>query len=226
MTRIASPAKPSPLVKATLRSARRTTAKMTAVETESMIEPLEAFAHTPGLLFGYGMLELANQRAHRVPQRLKELVVLKAATLMGCEYCMDIGSAIARRSGLSDEQLLALPRYRESGLFDELEMLALDYAVVMSRTPVTVPDELFEALRERLGDAGMVELTQLIALENYRSRFNMALEIGSAGFSEGMVCAIPDPAAAAGEGATLTARGPQPEPAAAAANGAASAHAA
>jgi AhpD family alkylhydroperoxidase len=196
MTRIAAPRKQSLLVKATLRSARRTTAKLTARETESMIEPLEAFAHTPGLLFGYGMLELANQRAHRLPKRLKELVVLKAATLMGCEYCMDIGSAIARGFGISDEQLLALPRYRASGLFDELEMLALEYAVVMSRTPVSVPDELFDALRERLGDAGLVELTQLIALENYRSRFNMALGIGSAGFTEGMVCALPDAAAA------------------------------
>ena len=197
MTRIAAPERQGVIVKATLRSARRKTAQMTAVETESMIEPLEAFAHTPRLLLGYGMLELANQRAHAVPARLKELVVLKAATMMGCEYCMDIGSAIARRSGLSDEQLLALHRYRESGLFDELEMLALDYTVALTRTPVDAPDELFAALRERLGDAGIVELTQVIALENYRSRFNMALEIGSAGFTEGMVCAVPDDAAAA-----------------------------
>jgi AhpD family alkylhydroperoxidase len=196
MTRIAAPERPGVIVRATLRSARRKTAQMTAVETDSMIEPLEAFAHTPGLLLGYGVLELANQRARAVPRRLKEMVVLKAATLMGCEYCIDIGSAIARRSGLSDEQLLALHRYRESGLFDDLELLALDYTVALTRTPVTVTDELFEALREHLGDAGMVELTQLIALENYRSRFNMALAIGSAGFSEGMVCALPDREAA------------------------------
>jgi 4-carboxymuconolactone decarboxylase len=221
MTRIAAPPKPNPVVKAALRSARRTTAKLTARETDSMIEPLEAFAHTPALLLGYGALELANQRSHEVPLRLKELVVLKAATLMGCEYCMDIGSAIARRSGLSDEQLLALHRYRESGLFDELEMLALDYAVAMSRTPVRVPDELFEELRGRLGEKGLVELTQVIALENYRSRFNMALEIGSAGFSEGMVCAIPDAAAAATPEALGSLEGAS---ATGAENGAAAAH--
>jgi 4-carboxymuconolactone decarboxylase len=36
-----------------------------------------------------------------------------------------------------------------------------------------------------------VELTHHVALENMRGRFNLALGIGSAGFSEGMVCAIP-----------------------------------
>ncbi len=37
----------------------------------------------------------------------------------------------------------------------------------------------------------MVELTHIVALENLRARFNLALDIGSAGFSEGMVCARP-----------------------------------
>ena len=32
----------------------------------------------------------------------------------------------------------------------------------------------------------------MIAVENMRGRFNLALGIGSAGFTEGMVCAVPD----------------------------------
>ncbi len=38
----------------------------------------------------------------------------------------------------------------------------------------------------------LVELTNVIAVENMRGRFNLALGIGSAGFSEGMVCAVPE----------------------------------
>lgn len=200
MSRMQAPHHQGPLVRATLAIARRKAAGIGGRETESMIEPIEAFAHTPGLMLGYCMLELANERARRVQAHLKELVVLKAATMVGCEYCIDIGSAAVRRAGLTDEQLLALPRHRESGLFDELESLALDYAVALTRTPVSVPDELFEALRDRLGDAGVVELTESIALENLRARFNAAMDVGSAGFTEGMVCARPDAAAArAGE---------------------------
>jgi len=139
------------------------------------------------------MLEPAAGKSHLVDHRLKDLAQLKAATLTNCEYCIDIGSSMARRAGLSDEQLLALPRYRDSQLFSDLDKLVLDYAVGMSRTPVEVSDELFSALREHFDDAQLVELTSVIALENLRGRFNLALGIGSAGFSEGMVCAIPEP---------------------------------
>jgi alkylhydroperoxidase family enzyme len=126
--------------------------------------------------------------------RVKGLAELKAATLTRFEYCVGIGSQIARRVGISEEQLLALPHYRDSDLFDELEKLVLDYAVGVSSTPVDVPDELFAKLQSQFDDAQLVELTNVIALENMRGRFNLALDIGSAGFSEGMVCAIPEPA--------------------------------
>ena len=69
----------------------------------------------------------------------------------------------------------------------------LDYAVAMTKTPVEVPDELFSALRASLGDAQLVELTAAIAWENYRARFDHALEIGAQGFSDGAVCAVPEP---------------------------------
>src|SRR5262249_42223657 len=109
-----------------------------------------------------------------------------------CEYCIDIGSSIARRSGLSDEQLLALPTYRDSNLFSDLEKLVLDYASGISATPVDVSDELFAALSEHFDERQLVELTSIIALENFRGRFGLALGIGAAGFSEGMVCAVPE----------------------------------
>jgi 4-carboxymuconolactone decarboxylase len=184
--------KAGPLTRVILSLARRKTGQLTGRRTERMIEPLEVYAHRPRLLIGYGMMEDATARLHRVDERLKVLAELKAATLTSCEYCVDIGSQIARRAGISEEQLLALPRYRDSELFDELEQLVLDYAVGVSSTPVDVPDQLFAKLRSHFDDAQLVELTNVIALENMRGRFNLALDIGSAGFSEGMVCAIPE----------------------------------
>jgi AhpD family alkylhydroperoxidase len=186
--------KAGPLTRVILAVARRKTGQLTGRRTERMIEPLEVYAHRPRLLIGYGMMEDATAKLHRVDERLKVLAELKAATLTSCEYCVDIGSQIARRAGISEAQLLALPRYRDSELFDELEKLVLDYAVGVSSTPVDVADELFAQLRSHFDDAQLVELTNVIALENMRGRFNLALDIGSAGFSEGMVCAIPESA--------------------------------
>ncbi len=171
---------------------RRQLARLTGREaTERMIEPLGMYAHLPGLLLGYGRLEQATAKLHRLDERLKVLAELEAATLTSCEYCIDLGSQIARRSGLTDGQLLALPSYRTSALFTDVEKLVLDYAVGMSRTPVEVSDALFSELRKRFDEAQLVELTHVIALENMRGRFNLALGIGAAGFSEGMVCAVP-----------------------------------
>ncbi len=170
---------------------RREIARLTGRNAERMVEPLEMYAHLPGLLRGYGSLEQATAKLHRLDERLKNLAELKAATLTHCEYCIDMGSLIARRSGLSDEQLLALPSYRASTLFTALEKLVLDYAVGMSRTPVEVSDALFAELRKHFDDAQLVELTHVIAMENMRGRFNGALGVGAAGFSEGMVCAVP-----------------------------------
>jgi len=41
--------------------------------------------------------------------------------MIGCEFCVDLGSADCRNSGLTDQELLALPRYRQSELFTERE---------------------------------------------------------------------------------------------------------
>jgi AhpD family alkylhydroperoxidase len=161
------------------------------------------FALHPRLALDYMRFNRAAERCRRVPKGLADLAVLKAATIVGCEFCMDIGSEHARRSGLDDRQLLALHEAHESGLFDEDELLVIDLAGGMSHTPGAVGDELMERVVARFGDKGTLELVQLIAWENARARMNQALEIEPEGFSEGKVCAVP--AATAGAGAAVPA---------------------
>jgi AhpD family alkylhydroperoxidase len=197
--------KAGPLVKLTYRLTRR--------QLGRMLDPIAVYAHAPRLLIGYGMLEQATVKQHHVQERLKALGELKAAALVNCEFCVDIGSSLGREAGITEAQLLALPRYRDSDLFDDLEKLVLDYATAMSSTPARVDDELFAELRKHFDERQLVELTNVIALENMRARFNSAFDMTPAGFSEGMVCvpmevqaaeAIPAGTmpAAAGAGAT------------------------
>jgi pimeloyl-ACP methyl ester carboxylesterase len=51
-------------------------------------------------------------------------------------------------------------------------------------------ERIAAALEDMLDDEQLVELTHFVALENMRGRFNRALGVGSAGFSDGMVCAV------------------------------------
>jgi AhpD family alkylhydroperoxidase len=168
-----------------------------APQVGSGIEPMEIWAHQPKMMMAMGKFNQAVRKGRSVDERLKNLVELKGAQMIGCEFCVDLGSQICRNAGLSDDELLALPRYRQSDLFSEREKLALDYTIAVMRTPVDVTDELFARLKERFSDGQMVEITALLTLVNL-DRFNAAFGIGSAGFSTGMVCVLPDrPAAAA-----------------------------
>jgi AhpD family alkylhydroperoxidase len=163
-------------------------------ELGAVTEPLRLFAHHPRILSGYAGLEYATERADRMPKRLKILAATKAAALAGCEFCMDIGTMISGKEGVSEEQLRALPAYSTSDLFSEDEKLVLDFAAGMTRTPVDVSDELFERLRARFDEAQLVELANEIAVENYRARFDWAFGVGSQGFAEGAFCVRPEPA--------------------------------
>jgi alkylhydroperoxidase family enzyme len=176
----------SPLLRLIYRAARRKIGRD--------VDPVAVYAHTPGLLVGLSAFEQATARQRQVPERLKALAELKAAAVVNCEFCCDIASAFALQAGVTDAQVLALPQYRNSSEFDELERLVLDYTVAMSRTPTSVDDGLFARMREHFDERQMVELTNVIALENARARFNSAFDMTPAGFTEGMVCVVPEPA--------------------------------
>ena len=89
---------------------------------------------------------------------------------------------------------MALADWAASDEFSALEKLCLQLADAMTMTPVVVDDELFSALSEHFDAAQLVELTGMIAWENFRARQNRALGIESDGFSEGAACAIAVPA--------------------------------
>ena len=182
-----------PMLKLVYRLMRRGMKKLTGRDAAhgSGLEPLEVWAMQPKMMRGMGKFQQAVRNADGVDERTKNLVELKGAQMIGCEFCVDLGSQICRNSGLSDNELLALPRYRQSDLFTEREQTALDYAVAVMRTPVEVTDELLARMQARFSDEQIVELTALLTVVNL-DRLNAAFGIGSAGFSEGMVCVPPD----------------------------------
>lgn len=159
----------------------------------AVMAPMRVFAHNPTVMMGYAMKELASEHSTRVPERLKHLATMRAAMVPGCEWCLDFGSYLSKEAGVSDEEMLDLPTYWKSERFTDVEKLVMDYSTGISRSPVEVSDELFARLREHFDEAQLVELTDIIALENYRARFNWAFGLEGQGFSEGAVCVPPEP---------------------------------
>ena len=120
---------------------------------------------------------------------LKTYAEMASAGAIGCSWCLDFGYFMAHTKGLDEAKVREVPRWRESDVFTPLERDVLEYAEAMSATPCAVDDALSHRLQDALGVKSVVELTQLVALENMRSRFNSAAGLQSQGFSD--VCELP-----------------------------------
>ena len=90
------------------------------------------------------------------------------------------------QAGAAVEKIQAVPRFKESPLFVERERLALELAERMTITGEKVDDELFLRVRWHFSEAETVELAAAIALENFRSKLNVALGVDAQGF-----CSLP-----------------------------------
>ncbi len=100
---------------------------------------------------------------------------------------------MGRQQGITEEKLQGLADYENAPAISWEERALLRYADALTSTPVDVPDEIFDGLRHFFDDAQIVEITSAFAWENYRARFDHALKIESAGFSEGAFCPVPVP---------------------------------
>lgn len=183
----------SPMTKIMYRMGPRMMRKLTGREPQNGdgMEPFRIWAHSPKMMMAMGRFNGSMRKGKTVSERIRNLVELKGSAMIGCEYCVDLGSQICRKSGFTDEELLALPRYPSSALFSEQEKAALDFTVGFMRTPVEISDEVFENARKHFSNQQLVEIAGLLTVVNL-NRFNAAFGIGAAGFSEGMVCVPPE----------------------------------
>lgn len=91
------------------------------------------------------------------------------------------------QNGASAEKVeAALGDYRKCPLFSPRERLALELAERMTYTGKRVTDRFFKRLKQHFSDAELVEVAAVIALENFRSKFNPVFGVESQGF-----CALP-----------------------------------
>jgi alkylhydroperoxidase family enzyme len=86
------------------------------------------------------------------------------------------------QAGASEDKIRQVERAAASPLFSERERAALAYAQAITITGQKVTDELFGRIRGHFSEPEIVELTAAVALENFRSKFNVALGIEAQGF--------------------------------------------
>ena len=137
-------------------------------------------ARRPGIFWGFRALWDGLEKDALLPARLVDLVNLKVASLIGCELCVEVNSAVGRADGVSDAELDALRDYKTANLFSEHERAALEYAESLA-TQRDVADDVFERVRAHFSEDEIIELTATIAFEICVAKFNRALQIEAPG---------------------------------------------
>ncbi len=150
-----------------------------------MLDPGAAIGHNMQVGRSYAIFEMQAERWHTLDRGLKDLAVTAAAARIRCAWCMDFGFwAATVGHAVPPAKIEAVPAWRDSDLFSELELLVVAYAEAMTATPPEVTDEMVAELGRHLSEAQLVELTAIIAVENMRSRINSALGLTAQGFTD------------------------------------------
>jgi len=150
-----------------------------------MLDPGAAIAHNLPVGRSFALFELQVERWRGLDRGLKDLAVMAAAARIGCAWCLDFGYWEATmKHHVPAAKIRAVPAWRDSDEFTDLERLVLEYAEAMTDTPPGVTDEMVERLGRELSEAELVELTAIVAVENLRSRMNAALGLTAQGFKD------------------------------------------
>jgi len=147
-------------------------------------EPLGVYWHNPPVLRATMGVGGKAQKWKQCDPELKSFAHMAVAARVGCGWCLDFGYFQAFNEHLDLDKAREVPRWRESDAFTPLERDVLEYAEAMTDTPPTVDDVLVATLLDSLGEAALIELTAVIALENMSARSNVALGIESEGYAD------------------------------------------
>jgi len=145
-------------------------------ERGTLLHLYQMLLHSPPVAAGWLRYLTAIRQECVLPGAIRELVIMRVATLNGASYEADVHAPIALKEGISQAQLDALSEWERSSLFDARQRAILAYTDTMTRK-VQVPDSTFAAVRAELDDRMLVELTATVAAYNMVSRFLEALQL-------------------------------------------------
>jgi uncharacterized peroxidase-related enzyme len=135
-----------------------------------------AMANAPELLDAFLSYANALRNGSELSPKLRELAILTVGHATGCQYEIAHHQSHARKAGVTDEQLAAIPDFATSEEFDEIERAVMRLAEE-STVEVEVSGDCWEEAAARLGDKQMVELTLTIAWYNSGVRIMGLLDI-------------------------------------------------
>jgi AhpD family alkylhydroperoxidase len=110
------------------------------------------------------------------PDKILQLVHLRASQINGCAACLDGGVKHAKQAGETDERLHLVAAWREAPYFDDAERAALDLAESMTRMADRgdpVSDAVWNEAAKHFDEKKLGGLVLYVGLTNLYNRINV-----------------------------------------------------
>jgi alkylhydroperoxidase family enzyme len=150
--------------------------------------PARILAWYPRAALGSGALEsLVAHRDGNIDERMLKLVRMAASFATACPFCIDMNSYEHESLGIHADDISALRGLVALEAVSSLsarEKLAIQYARLVSQTPLKFQPDFIEQIKSNFNEREMVILASTAAQVNYWARLIQALGIPPAGFSE------------------------------------------
>ena len=154
--------------------------------TGKVMLPARILAWYPKAAIGSGVMEgLVAHNEGRVNERMLKLVRMAASFAAACPFCIDMNSHEYAKSGISEDEILGLRGLTplgEVGTFSKMEQVAIEYARLISQTPLKFHPDFIETVKSHFSEREMVILASTAAQVNYWARLIQSLGIPPAGF--------------------------------------------
>ena len=154
--------------------------------TGRVMLPARILAWYPKAAIGSGALEsLVAHKDGRLDERMLKLVRMTVSFAVACPFCIDMNSYEHQGLGIIEQEVLALRGQIELenvSTFSMRERLAIQYARLVSQTPLKFYPDIIEQLKDNFTEREIVILASTAAQVNYWARLIQALGIPPAGF--------------------------------------------
>ena len=106
---------------------------------------------------------------------LLELVKMRVSQINGCAFCIAMHVPLARKHGVSDDQLNLLPAWREAPVYSRAERAALAWAEALTLlTGGDVSDAVYDDVRQHFSEKDVADLSFAVAEINAWNRLMIA----------------------------------------------------
>ena len=120
------------------------------------------------------LVGLETWLASNFDRKLLELVRMRASQINGCAFCLHMHREEALKLGETDNRLLLLNAWKESGLYTPRERAALAWTEALTLIANGhAADEVYEEVRREFSDDELVSLSIAIGMINVWNRLSI-----------------------------------------------------